>query len=85
MSNLYYPICARGFSCPYRGYDTDGDPICIYPYHPTNPDIEEETFGLISDMSFMDCPLMDPDGELQEILNKNADSIVQENIRALYG
>lgn len=81
----YLPICARGFRCPYYAYGEDGTPICIYPYHPLNPDIEDEEFGLIEEMCYLDCHLMNPDGELMEILLKVAEEKDKESQSGLYG
>ena len=79
-----FPICCLGFSCPYRGCSTEGDSICIHPYHPNDPTIELETFGLLEDMSYMDCPLMDPDGELMKILDECTEVAYNESMSGLY-
>lgn len=85
MAANYYPVCARGFKCPYYAYSEDGTPICIYPYHPSNPEIEDVEFGLIEDMSYMDCSLMDPEGELMTILEDDASAADLESQSGLYG
>ena len=81
---ISYPICARGFRCPYYAYDGDGDPICIYPYVPNNPGIEDEEFSAISEMIHHDCPLLESDGELGEILDTFAEESDLESQAGLY-
>lgn len=63
------PICTHGFRCPYRAMGEE-ELICIFPYLPTSPGIEDEEFGLLYDMSMMDCPLNEnvEDDELEMLL-----------------